>query len=51
MMPSYSWGPFVLQDLDAGVVFSTAGSPQGASLAASLAIDEQQVNALLLDVV
>jgi len=40
-----------VQDLDTNVVISTAGGPQSATIAASLAVDEQQVNNLLLDVV
>jgi hypothetical protein len=39
------------QDLDADVILSTAGGPQNPTIAASLAIDEQLVNNLLLDVV
>lgn len=39
------------QDLDTNVIISTAGGPQNATIAASLAVDEQQVNNLLLDVV
>lgn len=40
-----------VQDLDTNVIISTAGGPQNATIAASLAVDEQQVNNLLLDVV
>ncbi|KAG0568306.1 hypothetical protein M758_6G009200 [Ceratodon purpureus] len=40
-----------VQDLDTNVVISTTGGAQSATIAASLAMDEQQVNNLLLDVV
>lgn len=40
-----------VQDLDADVILSTAGGPQNPTIAASLAVNEQLVNNLLLDVV
>ena len=45
------WELALPQDLDADVILSTAGGPQNPTIAASLAINEQQVNNLLLNVV
>ncbi|EFJ36502.1 hypothetical protein SELMODRAFT_165641 [Selaginella moellendorffii] len=39
-----------VKDLDSDIRITTAGGPQGATVAATLAVDERQINALLLDV-
>lgn len=41
----------MLQDLDPDVLLTQTASPSGSSVNATLVVDEQQVNALLLDVV
>ncbi|KAI5057656.1 hypothetical protein GOP47_0027671 [Adiantum capillus-veneris] len=40
-----------VQDLDSEIMITAAGGPRSATVAATLAVDEQQVNALFLDVI
>ncbi|KAH7282555.1 hypothetical protein KP509_35G036400 [Ceratopteris richardii] len=40
-----------VQDLDSEILITASGGPRSATVAATLAVDEQQVNALFLDVV
>lgn len=40
-----------VQDLDSDIMITAAGGPRSATVAATLAVDEQQINALLLDVI
>lgn len=40
-----------VQDLDSEIMITAVGGPRSATVAATLAVDEQQVNALFLDVI
>ncbi|KAJ7536641.1 hypothetical protein O6H91_12G076000 [Diphasiastrum complanatum] len=40
-----------LQELDSDVLITAAGGPRSTTISAAIAIDEQQINALLLDVI